>query len=229
MATATIQRAKRLPLSRERVLRAAVRLADREGIDSLSMRRLGQELRVEAMSLYNHVANKEEILDGIVDVVVGEIDPPISGADWKTTMRRRVLAARQILLRHPWASAVIASRVNVTPAMMGYMDSMCGILRKGGFSVDMTHHALHIMGSRILGFVQELYDDSEKLAESPEIAAMMLKQMADQYPYITELATQVSHDEESIVGSGCDDQVEFEIALDLILDGLDRLRETESR
>lgn len=228
MATATVRSAKRrLPLSRERVLRAGVRLADREGIDSLSMRRLGQELGVEAMSLYNHVANKEEILDGIVDVIVGEIDPPISGADWKATMRTRVLAARQVLLRHKWASTVIASRVNVTPAMMGYMDSICGILRKGGFSVDMTHHALHIMGSRILGFVQELYDDSEKLAESPEIAAMML-QMAGQYPYLTELATQVSHDEESIVGSGCDDQVEFEIALDLILDGLDRLNETEA-
>jgi AcrR family transcriptional regulator len=228
MATATLRSAKRrLPLNRERVLRAAVRLADREGIDSLSMRRLGQELRVEAMSLYNHVANKEEILDGIVDVVVGEIDPLISGADWKTTMRRRVLAARQVLLRHPWASAVIASRVNVTPTMMGYMDSMCGVLRNGGFSVDMTHHALHIMGSRILGFVQELYDDSEKLAENPDMAAIMLKQMADQYPHLTELATQISHDEESIVGTGCDDQVEFEIALDLILDGLDRLRETE--
>jgi len=227
MATQTDKSAEpRVPLSRGRVLRAAVNLADRSGIGALSMRKVGLELGVEAMSLYNHVANKEDILDGMVDLVVSEIDPPSSDTDWKTAMRQRVLSAREALLRHPWASAVIVSRVNMTPTMMKYMDSVAGILRKGGFSVDLTHHAIHVMGSRILGFVQELYDDSEELAASPGIAAIMLQEMADEYPHITELAMEITHDEESIVGKGCDDQFEFEFGLDLILDGFERLRQT---
>jgi AcrR family transcriptional regulator len=216
----------RHPLSKQRVLEAAVRLADSAGIEALSMRRLGQELGVEAMSLYNHVANKEEILDGMVDIVVGEIDPPTTGTDWKSAMRHRILSARRSLLRHPWASAVIVTRVNVTPAMLQYMDSMAGILRGGGFSIDLTHHAFHVLGSRILGFVQELYDDSEAMADSPDASAVMLQQMAGVYPYITEMATAITHDSQTTVGSGCDDQFEFEFGLDLILDGLERLRDT---
>lgn len=201
-----------------------MQLADQEGIDGLSMRRLGQELGVEAMSLYNHVANKEDLLDGMVDVAVGEIDPPLADADWRAVYRARVLAARRTMLRHPWASAAIVSRKTITPTMMGYMDSMAGVLRDGGFSVDLTHHAMHIMGSRNLGFAQELYDDSEALAESPEIVAAMLEQMAGAYPHLTDIAKAVSHEEATIVGTGCDDQFEFEFALDLILDGMERLR-----
>ncbi|HEY6608435.1 MAG TPA: TetR/AcrR family transcriptional regulator C-terminal domain-containing protein [Candidatus Limnocylindria bacterium] len=212
----------RAPLSRERVLRAAVDLADREGIGSLSMRKIGQELGVEAMSLYNHVANKEEILDGIVDLVVGEIEPPLAGVHWKVALRRRILSAREMLVRHPWASAVIVTRVNITPTMMSYMESTCGILRGGGFSVDLTHHAIHVFGSRIFGFVQELYDDSEALAESPEVAQIMLDQMSSQFPHLTELATQITHDG-PLVGVGCDTQFEFEFGLDLILDGFERM------
>jgi AcrR family transcriptional regulator len=218
----------RLPLNRERVLRAAVDLADRGGIEAVSMRRLAQELGVEAMSLYNHVANKEEILDGIVDLVVAEIPPATSGG-WKAVLRARILAARQVLLRHAWASRVIETRKNVTPAVVGYLDSMLGILRSGGFSVDLTHHAVHALGSRMFGFAQELYDDSQALAESPEVAAVMLRQMADVYPHVSEMALAVSHDEESTVGTGCDDQFEFEFALDLLLDGLDRLRRANSK
>ena len=212
----------RQPLTRERVLRAAVELADREGIGALSMRRIGQELGVEAMSLYNHVANKEEILDGVVDLIVGEIDPPEAGVHWKTALRNRILSARAMLVRHPWASAVIVSRVNITPTMMLYMESMGGIMRGGGFSVDLMHHALHVLGSRILGFVQELYDDSAALAENPEMAAVMLQQMADQFPNMTALATQIAHDG-ALVGTGCDTQFEFEFGLDLILDGFERM------
>lgn len=212
----------RQPLTRERVLHAAVALADREGIGAVSMRKLGQELGVEAMSLYNHVANKEEILDGIVDLVVMEVDPPDAGAHWKTALRNRILSARAMLVRHPWASAVIVSRVNITPTMMQYMESMGGILRGGGFSVDLMHHALHVLGSRILGFVQELYDDSAALAENPEMAAVMLQQMADEFPNMTALATQISHDGD-LVGAGCDTQFEFEFGLDLILDGFERM------
>jgi AcrR family transcriptional regulator len=213
-----------VPLSRERVLRAAVALADQAGVDALSMRRLAQELGVVPMALYKHVASKDELLDGMVDVVVGEIDPPASGTDWKTAIRRRVLSARGALLRHPWASQILESRTDPTPAVLEYMDSMIGMFRAGGFSIDLTHHAMHAMGSRLLGFSQELYDDSVDL--DPEATALMVQQMAGKFPHITQLVMAIAHDEASVVGQGCDDQFEFEFALDLMLDGLERLRDT---
>jgi AcrR family transcriptional regulator len=214
----------RVPLSRERVLRAAVALADEGGVDALSMRRIAQELGVVPMALYKHVSNKDELLDGMVDVVVGEIDPPPSGTDWKTAIRQRVLSARGALLRHPWTSRVIESRTDPSPMVLEYMDSMIGMFRAGGFSIDLTHHAMHAMGSRLLGFTQELYDDSVDL--DPEATAVMVQQMAGKYPHITELVMAIAHDEASVVGQGCDDQFEFEFALDLMLDGLERLRDT---
>jgi AcrR family transcriptional regulator len=214
----------RAPLSRERVLHAAVALADGGGVDALSMRKLAQELGVVPMALYKHVSNKDELLDGMVDVVVGEVDPPPGGADWKTAIRQRVLSARRALLRHPWASQVIESRTHPTPTVLEYMDSMIGIFRAGGFSVDLTHHAMHAMGSRLLGFSQELFDDSANV--DPETQADMLRAFAGNYPYITEIVAAITHDEGSVVGQGCDDQFEFEFALDLMLDGLDRLRDT---
>ena len=128
----------RLPMSRQRVLGAAIALADAGGVEALSMLRLAHELGVVPMALYKHVANKDELLDGMVDVVVGEIDPP-GGADWKTAIRQRVLSARRALLRHRWASRVIESRTSPTPAVLGYMDSMIGLFRAGGFSIDLTH------------------------------------------------------------------------------------------
>ncbi len=212
---------RRTPLSRERVLAAAVELADREGIDALSMRRLGQELGVEAMSLYNHVAGKEDLLDGMVDLIVSEIDPPASTGPWKKALRGRILSARRTMLRHPWASAVITSRNNASPVVMKYMDTTGGIMRAGGFSVDLMHHAFHALGSRVLGFSQELYDDSGSDAD-PEQMAVMARQMADQFPNIVAVMEQITHDDASVVGSGCDDQFEFGFALDLILDGLER-------
>ena len=213
----------RVPLSRERVLGAAVALADEGGVDALSMRKLAQELGVVPMALYKHVSNKDELLDGMVDVVVGEIDPPARGTDWKTAIRQRVLSARSALLRHPWASRVIESRADPTPTVLEYMDSMIGMFRAGGFSIDLTHHTMHAMGSRLLGFTQELYDDSVDL--DPEATAVMIQQMAGKYPHITELVMAISHDEASVVGQGCDDQFEFEFALDLLLEGLERLRD----
>jgi AcrR family transcriptional regulator len=214
----------RTPLSRERVLRAAVALADESGVESLSMRRLAQELGVVPMALYKHVANKDELLDGMIDVVVGEIDPPPGGTgrNWKAAIRQRVLSARRALLRHRWASSVIDSRTEATPAVLAYMDSIIGMFRAGGFSVDLTHHAMHTMGSRLLGFSQEMFDDSAGIG--PELAPAMLEALAP-YPNITEMVTAISHDEASVVGSGCDDQFEFEFALDLMLDGLERLRD----
>jgi AcrR family transcriptional regulator len=216
----------RTPLSRDRVLRAAVALADEGGADALSMRKIAQALGVVPMALYKHVASKDELLDGMVDVVVGEIDPPAGDVDWKTAIRRRVLSARRMLLRHPWAPGVIESRMKArttpTPAVMEYLDSMIGIFRAGGFSVDLVHHAIHVMGSRLLGFSQELFEDTPDREPDPD--AMPPEEMAARYPHITELAMAVAHDQESVVGSGCDDQFEFEFALDLTLDGLERLR-----
>ena len=221
----------REPLSRERILATAVALADEGGVDSLSMRRIAQELGVVPMALYKHVANKDELLNGMVDIVVDEIDPPIGGADWKRSMRERILSARRALLRHPWASQVIESRAEPTPTIIGYMDSMMGIFMSGGFSVDLMHHAIHAMGSRILGFSQELFDDTASVPDDEAIA--MWTQMADAYPNIAALVGalaggEIEHEEESVVGGGCDDQFEFEFALDLILDGLERLRERET-
>jgi AcrR family transcriptional regulator len=227
MATKIDETARaREPLTKERILRAAVALADEGGVESLSMRRLAQDLGVVPMALYKHVANKDEMLDGIVDVVVGEIDPPLGGADWKTAMRERILSARRALLRHPWASRVIETRTDPTPMVIGYMDSMIGILRGGGFSIDLTHHAMHAMGSRALGFSQELFDDSPD--DPPQIQAIAMQQMAEQFPNISEMVAAISHDEGSVVGLGCDDQFEFEFALDLMLDGLGRLRKQEA-
>src|SRR6476646_3392397 len=190
---------RRVPLSRDRVLRAAVALADATGIESLNMRGLAHELGVVPMALYKHVANKDELLDGMVDVVVGEIDPPASGSDWKSDVRRRILSARRALLRHPWASRVIESRATPTPVVLAYLDSLIGMFRTGGFSVDLTHHVMHALGSRMWGFTQELFNNPPSV--DPESQAVMLREMAGRYPYATELAIAVAHDDESIVGS----------------------------
>ena len=212
------------PLSRGEVLRAAVALADESGIESLSMRNLGQALGVVPMALYKHVANKEELLDGMVDAVVGEIDSLVRGTDWKSAVRHRILSARGALLRHPWASRVIESRTSPTPLVLEYMDSMIGIFRDGGLSVDLTHHVMHALGSRMWGFTQEVFDTSQS-SESldPQEQAGLIRQMAGTYPNIVEVAIGASHEGRSVVGSGCDDQFEFEFALDLLLDGFERL------
>jgi AcrR family transcriptional regulator len=214
----------RVPLTRDRILAAAVELADRGGVESLSMRKLAQDLDVVPMALYRHVANKDELLDGMIDVVVGEIDPPETGGDWKTAIRRRILSARRALLRHPWASRVMESRAEPTPTVLAYMDSMMAMFRVGGFSIDLIHHTMHAMGSRLMGFSQELFNDAADV--DPRADADMWRAMADRYPNIAELVEIVYHDEASVVGGGCDDQFEFEFALDLMLDGLERLRDT---
>jgi AcrR family transcriptional regulator len=218
----SIAEPRRVRLNRDRVLRAAVALADEAGIDAVSMRKLAEELGVVPMALYKHVANKEELLDGMVDIVVGEIDPPVSDADWKSAIRMRILSARRSLQRHPWAPGAIESRTDPSPVLLAYIDSMIGILRAGGFSADLTHHALHAMGSRLYGFTQEIFDDAPPV--DPQALEMLVRQMAGRYPHIAEMTQAVFHDEASVVGQGCDDQFEFEFALDLLLDGLDRLR-----
>ena len=215
----------RVPLSRERILGTAVAFADREGVDSLSMRRLAQELDVVPMALYKHLANKEQMLDGMLDVVVGEIDPARTDTDWKTAVRDRILSARRALLRHPWASRVMESRTQPTPVVMAYMDSMIAMFIAGGFSIDLTHHVLHAMGSRLMGFSQELFNDQSD-PDAP-MQPEMIEAMAATYPSIYELYLAVSHDDASVVGPGCDDQFEFEFSLDLMLDGIERLKARE--
>ena len=223
--------APRIPLSRPRVLRAAVKVADQGGIESLTMRRLAEELGAEAMSLYYHVANKEDVLDGIVDViareinhVVDQIDAPSTGPQWKTAVRRRILSAREVLLRHPWAPVLFENRASTSQAIMRYYDGLLGLLRDGGFSYDLAHHALHVLGSRALGFAQELIDPGDA-ASGDEVTAG-LDDMADQFPHLVGMLMEVAHDDPESTLGWCDDQTEFEFALDLILDGLDRARQT---
>lgn len=215
----------RAPLTRERVLTAAVELGDQEGIEAVSMRKLGQELGVEAMSLYNHVANKEDVLGGMIELVLNEIEILEFDGDWKSSLRAQILASRQVLLGHPWASGVLESRTDVSPATLRYLDGVVAIFRDGGFTLDLIHHAMHVLGSRLLGFSQELFDDADASAASPEETAVMMEQMAKAFPNLGAMILEVSHaDDDSVVGGGCDDKFEFEFALDLILDGLDRLR-----
>ena len=220
----------RMPLSRARVLRTAVALADRDGIDALSMRRLAEALQVEAMSLYHHVRNKEAILDGVVEVVVGEILDAVTSAealpadDWRDAMRATILTARQVMLRHRWAPRVAETRRGIGLAVIGYFNHLLGILVEGGFSYDLAHHAMHVLGSRALGFTQELFEPEDADAADTDMA-VLLEQMGQRYPYIAGMLAEVAHakDPEGQLG-WCDDQFEFEFGLDVILDGLERLR-----
>jgi AcrR family transcriptional regulator len=211
-------------------MRAAVALADRVGIEALSMRKLADELGVVPMALYKHVANREELLDGMVEAIVGEIDPPTAGADWKSAVRGRVLSARRALQRHPWARQAMETRTTKTPAVLDYMDSFIGMFRAGGFSIDLTHHVMHAIGGRMWGFTQELFDDAPRPGTAPpdpmppEAQAAMMQQMAARYPNILAVAMASAH-EDSAVGQGCDDQFEFEFALDTLLDGFERLHQ----
>lgn len=185
------------------------------------MRKLAEELDVVPMALYKHVADKEELLDGMVDLIVREIDPPVEGTGWKQAMRQRILSARRSLRRHPWAPGVIESRTRPSPAVLAYIDSMIGLFLRGGFSPDLAHHAMHAMGSRLYGFTQEVFNDSQ--ASDPARSTAPPRGMAEAYPHIAEMMGAIYHDPTSIVGGGCDDQFEFEFALDLLLDGLEKL------
>lgn len=213
----------RIPLSRERVLQAAVELADEHGLRALTMRRLADELGAEAMSLYYHVAKKEDVLDGIVDVVAGEINDAVArledGPNWRQTARRRILAARQVLLRHRWAPELLETRSSTSLPVLKYYDSLVGLMREGGFSHNRIHHALHALGSRALGFSQELFDPGA--STSAEVPA----ELAAQLPNLVGMLSEIAHDDPDSTLGWCDDQAEFEFGLDLILAGLDLLRE----
>ena len=210
--------AARPPLNRRRVLQAAVGLADTGGIESLTMRKLGEALGVEAMSLYNHVANKGDLLDGMVDVVFDEIDVPGTGGDWKQAMRRRACSVREALGRHRWAIGLMESRPSPGPATLRHHDAVLGCLRAAGFSLEMTAHAYALLDSYIYGFaLQEASLPFDNAEETVEVAQDILGRFApDQYPHLTELAV------EHVLKPGYTFAEEFEIGLDIILDGLDR-------
>ncbi len=219
----------RARLSREVVLRAAVALADEHGIGHLSMRTLAETLGVVPMALYKHVANKEDLLDGMLDVITAEIAPPIDAPGWHDVVRHRVLSARRMLQRHRWGRRVLETRTTRTPGVLAYTDSFIGMFLERGFSVDLTHHVMHAIGSRMWGFTQELFDDPEvgpavQVADGSSAARQeVLQQMAARYPNVLRIAMASAHDG-GVVGRGCDDQFEFEFALDLLLDGIEELR-----
>ncbi|MEV4411357.1 TetR/AcrR family transcriptional regulator C-terminal domain-containing protein [Catellatospora sp. NPDC049609] len=219
----------RTPLSRDRVLRAAVKIADEGGIAAVTMRRLAEELGAEAMSLYHHVANKDQVLDGVVDAITAEINQavgrlalPTRGAAWKEAARQRILTARQVMLRHPWAPAVFASRTTTSTEVLLYYDGLLGIMRDGGFSNDLCHHAMHAFGSRALGFSQELFTPSGGPSTGEPDPVMVA--MAARLPHLVGMLAEVVHDDPDATLGWCDDQAEFEFGLDLLLDGLDRRR-----
>jgi AcrR family transcriptional regulator len=213
---------RRVRLSRDRVLRAAIALADANGIESLSMRKLGVELGIEAMSLYNHVANKSDLLDGMIDSVFGEIELPSGGTDWRTAMRRRAISARQVMSRHPWAIGLMESRTTPGPATLRHHDAVIGTLRGAGFSVELAAHAFSALDSYIYGFaLQEASLPFHTAEESARVAQMIRAQFSSgEYPHLTELTV------EHVLQPGYDYGNEFAFGLNLILDGLERARHT---
>jgi len=216
MGTADHAAAHRAPLSRDRVLRAAVALADTAGISSLSMRKLGEALGVEAMSLYNHVASKGDLLDGMIDLVFSEIDLPSGDGDWRAAMRGRAISARQVLHQHRWAIGLMESRTSPGPATLRHHDAVLGRLRRAGFPVALTAHAYSLLDSYIYGFaLQEASLPFGTGEEAARVAEEISGQFASgQYPYLTEMAM------EHVVQPGYDFCDEFETGLDLILDAL---------
>ncbi|BAZ05564.1 TetR/AcrR family transcriptional regulator [Calothrix sp. NIES-3974] len=210
-----------LPLSRERVLQVALRIADKDGIGAVSMRKIAQELGVQAMSLYNHVVNKDDILDGIIDMVVAEIELPDPKIDWKTAMRRRAISAHTVLLRHPWAAMAMISRVNVGSAMLRYIDATLGCLREAGFSFETVDHAWNAIDNHIYGFTLQELNFPFKPGEYAQQAEKFISHIPpEKYPYMNRLAYY-------IIEGRYDGLHDFEFGLDLILDGLERLREKQ--
>ncbi len=221
----------RTPLSRERVLRAAVDLAVRDGIESLTMRRLADELGAGAMSLYHYVPNKDELLDGMVDIVFGEIELPPTGVDWRAAMRRRAISTREALNRHRWAVGLMESRATPGLASLRLHDAVLGCLREGGFSIELTIEAYSVLDAYIYGFaLQEKSIPFESAEGAAEVAQEQVREfaelaeerqmagLADEFPYLAEVVA--GH----VAEVGYDFGHAFEYGLDLILDALEQRR-----
>jgi AcrR family transcriptional regulator len=211
----------RLPLSRDRILHAALELADEGGIESLSMRKLGQALGFEAMSLYNHVANKDDVLDGILDLVLGESEPPSPAGDWDAAIRTSAISVHEALRRHPWSCTLLMAPERVRPARLRYTDLLLGRLREAGFSAETTYHAYHVLDGHIFGF--SLWETSHTYTaeEVSNFEAKFAQTItADAFPYLHEHAQQHFNDGPHRKVSA------FEFGLDLIVDGLKKIRDT---
>lgn len=207
----------RTPLTRERVLRAAIDLADREGLDALSMRKLAKAVGVEAMSLYNHVANKDDLLDGIIDLVVAEIYVPGADGDWRTELRRRAVSAHEVLLRHRWATGLLGSRVNVGPAMLRYIDATLACLITAGFTYEQADRAWNALDSQIYGFTLQAINFPLDPSEYASAAQRFLPLIpTETHPHMHALAALVIDGTHS-------GTADFTFGLDLLLDGLARL------
>jgi AcrR family transcriptional regulator len=224
MPAKSVQRTEgRARLNRERVLQAAVRLADEDGLEKLSMRRLGEGLGVEAMSLYNHVSNKEDLINGMIDTLYGEIELPSHDDDWKTALRKRSVSVRDVLLRHPWANGLMDSATSPGPGTLRHHDRVLGTFRNGGFSLAMTAHAFSALDSYVYGYAKQEkalpFDDEEQAAA---MANVMLAQLpASEYPYLYELMAR------HVLRPGYNYADEFSYGLDLVLDALERARDAD--
>lgn len=206
------------PLTREKVLRVAVSLADESGIESLSMRVLGRQLGVEAMSLYNHVANKDDLLDGMVDLVIDEIEHPRLDVDWREAMRVRAYSARAAFTRHPWAARFIDSRVSGGLGRLRYFESVLGVLRRAGFTVDLSARAFSLIDSYIYGFGRQSLNMTSGDEEGMQAAESFLQALpTEAFPYLAEMASMHSS------SPGYDEAADFAFGLNLILDGLQRV------
>lgn len=222
----------RPPLTRARVLKIALKLADREGLSALSMRRLGKELGVEAMSLYHHLPGKDGVLDALAESLFEEIAaavadrPPESTANWKADLRSRCLAARRVVMRHPWTPALFASRQSIPMSLYLYVDQIVAVLLAAGFSHRVTHRALHALGSMMFGFVQELFSPpaSGGKLNVKETEAAFAK-FAQALPHLSAMLASEMHAATDPTVGWCDSQSEFEFTLDLLLDGLERERD----
>jgi AcrR family transcriptional regulator len=223
-------RRSREPLNRDGVLTAAIALVDAEGIQALTMRRLAADLGIEAMSLYYHLPGKEGLLDGLAEAVVGEINVAADGVagdggtaqEWRGLLRRRFLAAREVMLRHPWAPGLLTSRTTVPAGVMRYYEQILATLVGGGFTYRLAHRALHAFGSMPLGFVQETFQPGGPDASDGE--NVDLAAMAESLPHLTAMVAAELHAVDDPMLGWCDSQTEFEFTLDLLLDGLDRAR-----
>lgn len=211
---------RRTPLSRDRVLQAAVARADEDGLEAFSMRRLAQELGVVPMALYKHVANKDELLDGMVDIVFGEIESPSVGGDWRSEMRRRALSAREALKRHGWAIGIMETQTP-GPANLRNHNAVMGCLREAGFSFEAAIHAYSVQDAYIYGFAMQEKTlglvTPRSAGEAAQRRAQANAALVDDYPYLAEIVTKLPE-------TGYDNAVEFAWGLDLILDGLDQRR-----
>ena len=205
------------------MLHAALALAARDGIESLTMRKLADELGVGAMSLYYHVPNKEQLLDGMVDIVFSEIDPPSTDVDWKTAMRSRALSTRNALRRHPWAIGLMEGRTSHGPANLRLHDAVLGCLRAAGFSLEMTVHAYSVQDAYIYGFALQEQDMSSETAD--DFAAEAQRQMREYEAMLADFPHLVEVVGGYVAKAGYDYDAEFLFGLDLILDGLDKLRD----